>query len=82
MGILFTIHIGFLLTITLGFLFTIVLGIQFTISMFMNISDLRQEISILREERSKAENRLIQAKEMLASSLILSVYSGESCHPF
>ena len=37
----------------------------------MNISDLRQEISILREERLKAENRLMQAKEMLASSLIL-----------
>ena len=37
----------------------------------MNISDLRQEISILREERVKAENRLMQAKDMLASSLIL-----------
>jgi hypothetical protein len=37
----------------------------------MNISDLRQEISILREERLKAENRLMQAKDMLASSLIL-----------
>ena len=37
----------------------------------MNISDLRQEISILREERLKAENRLMGAKEMLACSLIL-----------
>jgi len=37
----------------------------------MNISDLRQEISILREERLKAENRLMQVKDMLASSLIL-----------
>ncbi len=37
----------------------------------MNISDLRQEISILREERLKAENRLMQAKDMFASSLIL-----------
>ena len=37
----------------------------------MNISDLRQEISILREERLKAENRLMQAKDMLAASLIL-----------
>ncbi len=37
----------------------------------MNISDLRQEISILREERVKAENRLMGAKDMLASSLIL-----------
>ena len=37
----------------------------------MNISDLPQEISILREERLKAENRLMQAKDMLASSLIL-----------
>ncbi len=37
----------------------------------MNISDLRQEISILREERVKAENRLMQAKDMLAASLIL-----------
>jgi len=37
----------------------------------MNISDLRQEISILREERVKTENRLMQAKDMLASSLIL-----------
>ncbi len=37
----------------------------------MNISDLRQEISILREERLKAENRLMQAKDMLACSLIL-----------
>ncbi len=37
----------------------------------MNISDLRQEISILREERVKAENRLMQAKDMLACSLIL-----------
>ncbi len=37
----------------------------------MNISDLRQEISILRGERSKTENRLMQAKGMLASSLIL-----------
>ena len=39
--------------------------------MFMNISDLRQEISILREERLKEENRLMQAKDMLSSSLIL-----------
>jgi len=37
----------------------------------MNISDLPQEISILREERLKAENRLIGAKEMLPCSLIL-----------
>jgi len=37
---------------------------------FMNISDLRQEISILREERLKAENRLMQAKDMLPCSLI------------
>lgn len=37
----------------------------------MNISDLRQEISILREERLKAENRLMQAKDMLPCSLIL-----------
>jgi hypothetical protein len=37
----------------------------------MNISDLRQEISILREERLKAENRLMQAKEMFPCSLIL-----------
>ncbi len=37
----------------------------------MNISDLRQEISILREERLKAENRFMGAKEMLACSLIL-----------
>ena len=37
----------------------------------MNISDLRREISILREERLKAENRLMQAKDMLAASLIL-----------
>jgi len=37
----------------------------------MNISDLPQEISILREERLKAENRLMGAKDMLASSLIL-----------
>ncbi len=37
----------------------------------MNISDLRQEISILREERLKAENRLMGAKDMLACSLIL-----------
>ena len=37
----------------------------------MNISDLRQEISILREERLKAENRLIGAKDMLPCSLIL-----------
>jgi len=29
----------------------------------MNISDLRQEISILREKRLKAENRLMGAKE-------------------
>ncbi len=36
----------------------------------MNISDLRQEISILREERLKAENRLMQAKDMLPCSLI------------
>ena len=53
----------------------------------MNISDLRQEISILREERVKAENRLMQAKDMLAASLILRKvicggYSGETCHPF
>lgn len=38
--------------------------------MFMNISDLRQEISILREERLKTENRLMQAKDMLPCSLI------------
>ncbi|MQY59555.1 MAG: hypothetical protein GH144_08115 [Clostridia bacterium] len=37
----------------------------------MNISNLPQEISILREERLKIENRLIGAKEMLACSLIL-----------
>ena len=37
----------------------------------MNISDVRQEISILREERLKAENRLMGAKEMLPCSLIL-----------
>jgi len=37
---------------------------------FMNISDLRQEISILREERLKTENRLMQAKDMLPCSLI------------
>jgi len=37
----------------------------------MNISDLPQEISILREERLKAENRLMGAREMLPSSLIL-----------
>jgi len=37
----------------------------------MNISDLPQEISILREERLKAENRLMRAKEMLACFLIL-----------
>ena len=37
----------------------------------MNISDLRQEISILREERLKAENRLMQAKEMFPCCLIL-----------
>ncbi|NQS90160.1 hypothetical protein HQ584_10270 [Patescibacteria group bacterium] len=37
----------------------------------MNISDLRQEISILREERLKAGNRLMQAKEILSCSLIL-----------
>ncbi len=37
----------------------------------MDISDLRQEISILREERVKTENRLMGAKDMLASSLIL-----------
>jgi len=37
----------------------------------MNISDLPQEISILREERLKVENRLMGAKDMLASSLIL-----------
>jgi len=37
----------------------------------MNISDLRQEISILREERLKAENRLMGAKDMLTCSLIL-----------
>ena len=37
----------------------------------MNISDLRQEISILREERLKTENRLMQAKDMVRSSLIL-----------
>ena len=37
----------------------------------MNISDLRQGISILREERLKVENRLMGAKDMLASSLIL-----------
>ena len=37
----------------------------------MNISDLRQEISISREERLKTENRLMGAKDMLASSLIL-----------
>jgi len=36
----------------------------------MNISDLPQEISILREERLKAENRLIEVKNMLACSLI------------
>ena len=39
--------------------------------MFMNISDLRQEISVLREERLKAENKLIQVKKMLPCSLIL-----------
>jgi len=38
----------------------------------MNISDLSQEISILREERLKVENRLMGAKDMLASSLILT----------
>ncbi len=38
----------------------------------MNIGDLPQGISILRGERLKAENkRLIGAKDMLASSLIL-----------
>jgi len=37
----------------------------------MNISDLPQEISILREERLKAENRLMRAKEMFPCSLIL-----------
>ena len=37
----------------------------------MNISDLRQEISILREERLKAENRLMGVKEMFPCSLIL-----------
>jgi len=36
----------------------------------MNISDLRQEISILREERLKTENKLMQAKDMLSCSLI------------
>ena len=36
----------------------------------MNISELRQEISILREERLKAENRLMQAKDMLSYCLI------------
>jgi len=37
----------------------------------MNISDLPQEISILREERLKVEKRLMGAKEMLPCSLIL-----------
>ena len=37
----------------------------------MKIGDLPQEISIFREERLKAENRLIEAKDMIASSLIL-----------
>ncbi len=37
----------------------------------MNVSDLPQGISILREERLKAENRLMGVKEMLASSWIL-----------
>jgi len=37
----------------------------------MNISDLPQEISILREERLKVENRLMGAKKMFACSLIL-----------
>ncbi|GAI13379.1 unnamed protein product [marine sediment metagenome] len=37
----------------------------------MNISDLPQEISILREERLKAENRLIGARKMLPCSSIL-----------
>lgn len=36
----------------------------------MNISDVRQEIAVLREERQKVENRLMQAKKMLASCLI------------
>jgi hypothetical protein len=36
----------------------------------MNISDLRQEISILKEERVKTENRLMQAKAMLPYCLI------------
>ena len=36
----------------------------------MNISDLRQEIVTLREERQKAENRLMQAKEMLSLCLV------------
>lgn len=38
--------------------------------MSMNISDVRQEIVTLREERQRVENRLMQAKEMLASCLI------------
>jgi len=37
----------------------------------MNISDLPQEISILREERLKAENRLMGVKDILPCSLIL-----------
>ena len=36
----------------------------------MNISNLRQEISILKEDRAKSENRLMQAKEMLSYCLI------------
>jgi len=37
----------------------------------MNISDVRQQISILREERGKAENRLMQAKQMFPYCLIV-----------
>ncbi len=36
----------------------------------MNISDVRQEIATLREERQRAEDRLMQAKDMLSLCLI------------